>query len=71
MYGLTPKELAELRLKCLEPFVVTGSKLGIEQDQVFRSAEKAFEFMVEPLKEDKPQIQRAPARKTVRKRKSA
>lgn len=55
--GLTPKDIVELRLKCLEPFVITGSKTGIEQGIVFESAKKAWNFVIEPLSEtpkDKP-----------------
>ena len=47
--ALTEKERCDLRLRCLVPFVETGSKLGLTKAEVFSSytelAEKAFEFV--------------------------
>ena len=51
MYGLTTKELCDLRLKCLEPYILTASKWGIEQGICIEAAEKSFEFVVKPLAE--------------------
>jgi len=52
LYGLTPKEYIELRLKCLEPFITIASKTQIEQDVTIRRAEIAWtEFVVKPLEE--------------------
>lgn len=56
MYGLTPKEFFDIRLKCLEMFVTIGSKTGIEQDVVFNKAAKAFDFAIEPLKIEQEKI---------------
>ena len=55
MYGLTPKEIIQLRTKTLEPFIAVASKTGIEQDVVFKKAEKAWEFAIKPLKETEPE----------------
>jgi hypothetical protein len=52
MYGLTNKEVIELRLKCLEPFVAVASKTGIEQSVVIRKADEAWEYAVRPLRVD-------------------
>lgn len=49
MNNLTQKEICELRIKCLEPFVSVASKHGIEQDIIFSKAEKAWEFAIKPL----------------------
>ncbi len=46
---LTSKEIIQLRLKCLEPFIATASKTGIEQDVVLRKAENAWKFAIEPI----------------------
>lgn len=52
LFGLTPKEFIELRLKCLETYVSISSKHGIEKDEVLIHAEKAWnEFVVRPLAE--------------------
>ena len=49
MDGLTPKEIIQLRLKCLEPFVTVASKAGIEQSVVIKKAEEAWEFAIRPI----------------------
>lgn len=49
MLGLTNKEIIELRLKCLEPFVIIASKANIEQDVVIRKAELAWEYATKGL----------------------
>lgn len=51
--GLTPKEIVELRIKCLEPFVATGSKVGLEKMQVIECAEAAWQYAIKPI-EKKP-----------------
>ena len=52
LFGLTPKEFIELRLKCLETYVSISSKHGIEKDEVLIHAEKAWNsFVVWPLVE--------------------
>ena len=56
MFGLTPKEIIELRLKCLEPYVITASKAGIEQNTVLKNAEKAWQYAIQPLIEDDQRI---------------
>lgn len=47
--NLSKKEICDLRLKCLEMFVVTASKHNIEQDIVFEKAKKAWEYMIEAI----------------------
>lgn len=42
--GISNKEIVQLRLKCLEPFVHVASKANIEQATVIKIAEKAWEF---------------------------
>lgn len=51
--NLTDKEVVELRIKCLEPFVTVASKHGIEQDLVIQKAERAWEYAIEPLMQRK------------------
>lgn len=52
LFGLTPKEFIELRLKCLETYVSISSKHGIEKNEVLTHADKAWnEFVVRPLAE--------------------
>jgi len=51
---MTDKEIIQLRLKCLEPFVATASKAGIEQDTVIRKAEVAWEYATKTLVKDEP-----------------
>ena len=51
MDRLTPKEIIQLRLKCLEPFVTVASKAGIEQSVVIKKAEEAWEFATKPITE--------------------
>lgn len=41
---LSEKETVQLRLKCLEPFIVFASKNGVMKDEIFPHAEKAWEF---------------------------
>ena len=53
---MTDKEIIQLRLKCLEPYVTVASKAGIEQDTVLRKAEKAWEFAIKPLEDAKKEI---------------
>ncbi len=49
MFGLSPKEIIELRLKCLEPYVTVASKVNIEQDVIIKKAEIAWEYCIKPL----------------------
>jgi hypothetical protein len=49
--GLTNKEICELRIKCLEPFIKTASILGLREGEVFELAEKAWKFAIETLGE--------------------
>ena len=51
MHGLTNKEIIELRLKCLKPYVETASKAGIEKNQVIQYAEEGWKFAVKTLEE--------------------
>ena len=52
MYGLTNKEIIELRIKCLKPYVETASKAGIEKDQVIQHAEAGWQFAIKTLEEE-------------------
>lgn len=54
--GLTPKEIIELRIKCLEPYVAIASKTQIEQDVVLVRAEKAWIYAIAPLTQNNPAI---------------
>lgn len=51
--GLTAKEIVELRIKCLEPFVAIASKHQIEQDVVLKRAEQAWAYATAPLTQNK------------------
>lgn len=42
---MTELEIAQLRLKCAEPFVTTASKSGIEKSDIFVYAERMYEFV--------------------------
>lgn len=47
--GLTPKEIVELRIQCLAPYVTIASKTDIMQDVVLARAEAAWKYAVQPL----------------------
>lgn len=49
MLNLTNKEIIELRLQCLVPYVTVASKVNIEQDIVIKKAELAWEYCIKPL----------------------
>ena len=51
--GLTAYQKAELRLKCLAPFVVTTSRDGIDKGQIFILAEKTYKFITEETPAEK------------------
>lgn len=46
---MTPIEIANLRLKCAEPFITTGSKVGLSDETIFIQAEKLYQFCVKDL----------------------
>lgn len=48
---LTDFEVIQLRIKCAEPFISTGSKLGIEKEKVIELAEILWKFAIKPLTE--------------------
>jgi hypothetical protein len=50
--GLTPKEIVELRIKLLEPIILTCSKFGFEKHQALEIAEQAWKYAVKPIDED-------------------
>lgn len=60
---MTPLEIANLRLKCAEPFIVTGSKVGLSDDTVFKQAEKLYEFVMKQPIEAKLGQAQAPIKK--------
>ena len=51
-FGLTNQKIVELRLKCLEPYIITASKANIEQDTIIKKAEVAWNYAIAPLLED-------------------
>ena len=42
--ALTDKEIIELRIKCLTPYVAVASKHDLERDVVIKKAELAWEY---------------------------
>lgn len=55
---MTDKDIILLRMKCLEPFVMTASKLSLEKGLLFDLGEQAWAFANKPLDktvEEKPQ----------------
>lgn len=50
---LTPYQIAELRLKCLEPFVKTASLHSLDKGEIYEHAEKTYKFITQPLSENK------------------
>lgn len=51
--GLSNKDYVQLRLKCIEPYIMVASKANIEQDTVIKKAEVAWNFAAGKLKEQK------------------
>lgn len=51
--NLTHKEIVELRIKCLEPIIMTASKHGLEKSQVIALAEEAWTYAIKPISEKK------------------
>ena len=49
MQGLTPYQILELRLRCLDSVMQTASRAGLEKGDVFGIAEKSWEFMLKAL----------------------
>jgi len=49
---LTDKEIVELRIKCLAPYVAVASKHDLERDIVIEKAKLAWEYAVAPLTEE-------------------
>jgi len=64
--NLTHKEIIELRLKCLEPYIATASKVNIDQDTVLKKAELAWSYAIKPLTDD---LEKTPAPATLNKSK--
>ena len=60
---MTELEIANLRLKCAEPFIITGSKVSLSEDIIFSQAEKLYQFCIAPLNEAKPGQPKGPAKK--------
>jgi len=50
-FGLTNKELIQLRIKCLEPFVNAAMRQNLERLVYLNQAEKAWEFATKHLQE--------------------
>lgn len=64
--GFTPVELANLRVRCVEVFVNTASRIGIEKGEVFNLGQKLFEFATQTTEQKpagKTQAGKAPAGK--------
>jgi len=53
MVGLTDKEIIELRLSCLKPFVESAAKQNLERLTFLPQAEKAWEFATKTLDQDR------------------
>lgn len=47
--NLTHKEIVELRLKALEPIIMTASKHGLEKSHVVELAEASWTYAIKPL----------------------
>ena len=58
--SLTEKETMELRIKCVEPFIITGSKAGLSSKEIFSQGEELWKFATATL--EKPQPQREQGR---------
>lgn len=52
MSGLTAKEIIELRIKTLEPVLMTASKHGLTKEEAFAVAEQAWAFVTKKLNKD-------------------
>lgn len=49
MPNLTDKETIELRIKCVEVFVSSLSRAGLQNDEAFTKGEKLWDFAVATL----------------------
>ena len=50
--NLTDKEIVELRIKCLEPFVAVASKHDMDKMLLVNYAEKAWEYATSTLTDE-------------------
>ena len=57
---LTPQQINQLRLKCLEPYVMTASKVNIEQNVVLAKAEEAWKYAIEPITKEQDETTSGP-----------
>ena len=48
-HELSDLEICQLRIKCLEPFIITASRHGLEKGEVFELGERAWKFCVAGL----------------------
>ncbi len=48
---LTNKEIIELRIKCLAPYVAIAARANILDDVIIKKAEVAWDYAIKPLKE--------------------
>jgi hypothetical protein len=51
---MTETERCNLRLKCAEPFIITGSKVSLSDETIFTQAEKLYQFVIKKPEEAKP-----------------
>lgn len=58
--GLSKDQICALRLRCIEPYIAFAAKYGVEKEEVFKHAEKSWEFMLKALGEDKQEVTQSP-----------
>jgi hypothetical protein len=64
---MTANQICDLRLKCVEAFILVASKMDMAQDQVYVKGEKLYQFCIEALSKepvDNPVSTKAPSRKS-------
>lgn len=49
---LSAKDIVQLRLKCLEPIIMTASKAGLDKDQAIQIARRAWDYAIETLEKE-------------------
>jgi hypothetical protein len=70
--GLTPLEIAELRIKCCEILIPWASRNAVDRGEVFQHAEKVWQFMLQGLGHDtEAETQSRPAKKSSQSAKAA
>lgn len=57
---LPPRDIIQLRLKCLEPYVITGSKANLEKNDVIKFAEEAWKYAIKPITKEQEETTDGP-----------